>query len=121
MSLRPLALNAKQVKSFLVKVKHLSVKGVPSFKDLFSILLVGLVVLDGYLTRIALLHGQYEGNPNPFVIWSIDNLWSRAVLMTIIVLVLRKSDKTWAAEALCYAFLCLCLWNTLIIKVFVVG
>jgi len=104
-----------------VKVKHLSVKDVPSFKDVFGVLFVGLVVLDGYLTQIALLRGQYEGNPNPFVMWSINNLWSRAVLAIVIVLVLRRFNKTWAIKVLCYASLCLCLWNVLVIKVFVVG
>lgn len=84
---------------------------------LVDILFVSLVFADGFLTRSLLAMGAVEANPNPFVLWSVEHLWVRILVAVVIVALLRFLGKGHLVGWLCFACLCICIWNTLIMVV----
>jgi hypothetical protein len=78
-------------------------------------LLVCLVVLDGWLSGVAISLGAFETNMNPIVAWSISNLWSRIIVATVIVLLLKKFGMSRLIRILCHIWLVICLWSTVVI------
>jgi len=102
--------------SLLVNLKSITRINIPTFKGMSDVIFISLVVLDGWLTRVALELGHFEGNPNPLVLWGVHNLWTRLLIAVIIVLLLRRFGKAWLIRVLCYVLLGVCLWSTVVIK-----
>jgi hypothetical protein len=80
-------------------------------------LFVGLVVLDGFLTKKLLAIGAAELNPNPFVPWSADHLWARLAVAIVIVLLLRFFNRWKLLIPLTFICLCICIYNAIMLAV----
>lgn len=78
---------------------------------MLDLLFIGLVVLDGFLTRALLQIGATEANFNPMVLWSLDHLWARVLIAIAIVLLLRYFGKWKLLHPLCFVCLGICVYN----------
>jgi hypothetical protein len=80
-------------------------------------LFLGLVLLDGWLTQRLFALGAVEANPNPFVLWTVQHLWVRALIAIAAILLLRFFDKWKLLVPLCLVWLCICIYNAIMLAV----
>jgi hypothetical protein len=78
---------------------------------IWRIAFISLVFLDGFLTQKLLALGATELNPNPIVLWSVENLWARILIAITIIVILQFFRKEKLLIPLTFVCLGICVWN----------